>query len=357
MPSSSQLPFPGSRTLAQWWRQLQPVHPRALWVGHLYLHRLEAPVRSARRVKLDPLAHLVLQALSLEPAASACCGDAVCAERLPERLHLPAAVLHQILNTLQKDALVQQAGGGWITTERGRQGLQQQEYPVERQERRVFPFVERLDEQGQRRLPPQYLPLGECPATPWHVQESEQLDPALLMEAVRQPPAWKQEFGFPGDVAEAGAEVASASWRRVLVDRPEQVFLALAQCGTEVLGFAVHVDSWALADTPVLRLPLTAAQSVWPLLREKPETGLVREAWLGWCRQRSLPMGEADASELSYHLDRVEVRAPERLLHRLRSARSDVFKGEAWLLLGTGPLRPAVVLQMHSRTRADAELR
>src|SRR5262249_35580821 len=45
MMVSSSLAYPGSRSLAGWWRQLAPLHPRAVWLAHLLLHRVEALVR------------------------------------------------------------------------------------------------------------------------------------------------------------------------------------------------------------------------------------------------------------------------------------------------------------------------
>src|SRR5436309_1662012 len=42
MDSASSLAYPGSRVLAGWCRQLQPHAPAALWVGYLWVHRVEA---------------------------------------------------------------------------------------------------------------------------------------------------------------------------------------------------------------------------------------------------------------------------------------------------------------------------
>lgn len=45
MTAVAPLTFPGTRALAGWWRLLAPRQPRAMWVAHLLLHRIEALVR------------------------------------------------------------------------------------------------------------------------------------------------------------------------------------------------------------------------------------------------------------------------------------------------------------------------
>src|SRR5262249_54488324 len=98
MTASAPLVFPGSRTLAGWWRQLTPWQPRTWWVGHILLHRIEALVELAPLTSLDPLHRLVLQALTLNGSLPA--------ERLDERLHLGRQLLGRLLCALQADGLV-----------------------------------------------------------------------------------------------------------------------------------------------------------------------------------------------------------------------------------------------------------
>ena len=43
---------------------------------------------------------------------------------------------------------------------------------------------------------------------------------------------------------------------------------------------------------------------------------------------------------------RLRVQAPPRFLERLHALRSDVLKGEAWLLVGTGHLRPVARIEI-----------
>src|SRR5262245_17862765 len=87
------LAWPPGRALAGWARQRAPLRPRAFWVGHLLLHRLEALVGLDRSTRLDPFALAVLRALALTPLATV--------PRLADRLHLDRAVLGRVLQTLQ----------------------------------------------------------------------------------------------------------------------------------------------------------------------------------------------------------------------------------------------------------------
>jgi hypothetical protein len=43
---------------------------------------------------------------------------------------------------------------------------------------------------------------------------------------------------------------------------------------------------------------------------------------------------------------RLLIQAPHRLIDRLRMSRSDALKGEAWVLMGDGPVRRAAVLEV-----------
>ena len=134
----------------------------------------------------------------------------------------------------------------------------------------------------------------------------------------------------------------------MIVDRPERVLLVVARTGpgesANWLGFAVKPDGWSLYDqTPILRLPASAAG---PEFAEPPALTVWQDAWRAWCRERNLPANEVELCSLVYQPPRLEVRAPERLLQRLRAAKSDLLKGEAWLLVGDGYVRTAALLTM-----------
>src|SRR6516165_9862223 len=119
MDRAASLIFPGSRTLANWWRQLSSHQPLALGIGYGFLHRIEAPVCVLSQEPVDPLVHLVLQALALEKTP--CVGVA----GLQHRLSLPLAIVHRILAGMQEAGLVALSeAGGWRATERGNHALE-----------------------------------------------------------------------------------------------------------------------------------------------------------------------------------------------------------------------------------------
>jgi hypothetical protein len=339
MDRASSLIFPGSKTLAGWWRQLAPYQPRALAVGYGFVHRIEAAVQVQVEQPVEPLARLILQAISLTSG-----GDAGAAE-LGAQLRLPGVVVHHALTHMHTNGLLAMAGERWRPTERGRHALQHGAVGVRAAARRVFPFLERLDSSGQRVAAPHFVPLAECIGAPWPVDERHQFEVAALQRDITAPPANKQASGFPLDVEALADGPDLENWQRVVVDRPERVMLVLLAGKDEVQGLAVKVDGWALFErTPVVRLP-APAEALWP---ETPTAAVCQEAWRGWCKQRQLPIGEVDACALAYQPPRLEVQAPARLLQRLQAAKSDLFRGEAWLLVGDGYLRTAALLAVRA---------
>jgi hypothetical protein len=344
MDRASSLIFPGSRTLAGWWRQLGPHQPLALGIGYGFLHRIEASVNVLFEQPIDPLTHLVLQALALEET------DSVSLTNLQQRLRLPAAVVQRILAGMQADGLLTpSAADHWQTTEQGNQARERRSIPVRAQKRRVFPFLERLDPSGQRLDPPAFIPIAECAGVPWPADDFHRFEITALQHCIQQPIEWKQACGFPLDIETLADDAALEAWQHVVVDRPERVMLVLMlvneEGAKEVQGFVVKVDGWTLFDrAPVLRLP-APANALWP---QEPPMLVWQDAWRSWCKQRQLPANEVETCALSYQPPRLEVRAPGRLVQRLQAAKSDLFKGEAWLLVGDGYMRTAVQLTIPS---------
>src|SRR3954452_6774163 len=122
MTAPAPLAFPGSRSLAGWWRQLAPVQPRGLWIGHLFLHRIEALVSLVRPCRADPFQQLILKALALTAGETAA--------QLEQRLHLGRPILGRVLTGLQKEGLVRSSPDSpWRLTPAGRQALEHGEYP------------------------------------------------------------------------------------------------------------------------------------------------------------------------------------------------------------------------------------
>ncbi len=108
MDRASSLIYPGSKTLAGWWRQLQAHQPKALWIGYAFLHRVEASVHVVRAQPIEPLTHLVLRAVGLDQAANP--AAAVSVAGLEARLRLPAAVVQRVLLDMQSGGLLTRLG-------------------------------------------------------------------------------------------------------------------------------------------------------------------------------------------------------------------------------------------------------
>jgi len=342
MTSASSLAFPGSRTLAGWWRQLLPHHPAAIAVGHLFFHRLEASVAVSRLKSLDRFSRLLLEALELELARAATNKELL--TRLQARSHLEPAILHQILRRLQVEGLVDMSDR-WVPTPLGRHGLQHGHYPRETTERRVFHFLERCDAVGQRTGPPHFLNLRGIHAAPWHANAAHAFDAAWLRQCLDQPEEWKQTRGFPVDVVRvleqpAPGEDASA-WQRVLVDHPGQALAVLVLAGDadspRVLGFAARQEGWQLHMTEPLLVLERGWEELFPELIG-PALDVLDRAWRGWAQAHGIPETEMRVLGLAGH--RLQMQAPASAVARLRA-----IKGDTWLLLGAGHLRPALQLE------------
>lgn len=304
--------WPGGRILAGWWPALARWQPRSLWLQHLLLHRVEALVNVSRGPVLERLNRLLLETLAANTL---------------DRLGLEPGLVAQLLVELESARLVQRTPGSpWQLTPTGRAALGEPRAVCTTPERRVFYFTE-----GQTQHPGvRFLPLEAAPTQPWPDVEKWSFDIRLLNDCVAQAPEWKQRQCFPVEVT--GLAGTPGDWRGVIVDRPEQLFVVLVLTPSgEWLGFPVQPSSWQLqAERPVLRLakPL-------PELTAEPTLEEWRQAWRNWGQPRSLPVGELEACQLERVEARLRVCAPRPLVDRLRSARSDAIKGEAWLLAGT----------------------
>jgi len=345
MDRASSLIFPGSKTLAGWWRQLAPYQPQALWVAYAFVHRIDAPVSVLCDRPVEPLTLLLLQAMNLECKGGNHQAGVPLAD-LEDRLRLPAPMVQRMLLDIEDVGFIARTGlNSWQTTPAGQQALSHKHAPVNVRARRVFPFLERLDAGGQRAAHAHFLPIGECVHVGWQVDDTHRFESRWLAESIAQPAEWKKMLQFPQDVTALHNEPADDG-SHVIIDRPERVLLALIRAGAagELLGFAIKVDGWLLFDrTPAVRLP-QGADRVWPDLAQAPPIGVWQETWRDWCRQRQMPASEVDNCTLTFHAPRLEVQAPSRLMQRLHASRSDLFKGETWLLVGDGYTRLAAQL-------------
>jgi hypothetical protein len=283
-------------------------------------------------------------------------------------LHLGLPLLRRLLRQLESEQMLRPEGSEtWALTDLGRQAVEQGSYPRARSERRTFYF----SDSEQRPGAPYFLHFtNPPPVLPWSGTESWRFEPSDLLACIDRPPEWKQRFGFPLEVrqiltaadAEASA-FAPEAWQRVILDRPEHLAVALVlapassssspapppteaenrQC---LLGFAVQLDGWTLQSAEPVFVMETVWPAVFPELAMDPLLEHWRRAWRVWCQPRSLPAAEAEACTLERQGHRLRVMAPRRLVERLRAARSDVFKGEAWLLAGAGRLRTAAQVEL-----------
>ena len=191
MDRASSLIFPGSRTLAGWWRQLAPRQPLALGIGYAFLHRIEAPVNVRLEQPIEPLVSLVLQAITLEETDGASLSD------LQERLRLPAPVVQRVLADMRESGLLTvSAPDRWRPTDRGNHAPRHGAVPVCVPQRRSFPFVERMDATGLRIGPPHFLPIAECVGAPWPVDERTASISAACEKTWSKPPPGRRRAGF-----------------------------------------------------------------------------------------------------------------------------------------------------------------
>jgi hypothetical protein len=345
MTGPSALAFPGSRTLAGWWRQLAPHQPLALWFAHLILHRVEAPVRVLRPYRPDALVLHLLKTLEFAERTAGPAGPSV--SHVDQLLRLGPQVLCRLLADLSREGLAQEMGESYRLAEAGKLALGGGEVPATRSERRSFYFLASPS--------PAFIALRRVETVPWVAGPDWSFDVDVLADCLRRPPEWKRRHGFPTDVLGLAHEEdektdESGTWRRVVLDHPERLpAVLLLAAGKDdaprLLGFAVRPDNWSLqANDPALEV--TDLPEVQAQLTAEPTPEQWAGAWRAWCQPRSLPEAQTDACTVENQGSQLRVYAPPRLIDRLRSARSDALKGEAWVLAGEGHVRKAALLDL-----------
>jgi hypothetical protein len=262
--------------------------------------------------------------------------------------------LGQLVRELTDTGLLHRNGSGlWQMTAAGRHALETGTAAVAGEERRAFVFVDH-DSLGRS---PHFLPL-EYPLPPLaSVPSAEAADCSFevgfLEACIRQTPEWKARYRFPRDVEALlpphPDQSAATNRRRVILDtvevRPLVFIRTLAASGAALtLGFSIRPEGWALE--PVLVLGDDCADTL-PDLSAEPAPEMWRQAWQAWTHPRGLPPAEVEACRLERVDHRLLVHAPPRLIERLRAARSDAVKQEAWLLAGEGRTRTAAQIELH----------
>lgn len=347
MNAASTLALPGSRTLAGWWRQLAPFSPECLWVAHLLLHHVEAQVRIDHSYPAEPLTRLLLDALALDESGAAppprpC--EAL--RRLDSALHLGSGLAGQVVRGLVREGLAEPWGGGWRLTAEGRRARETGEYVRAASERRAFHFVRTAGGDG----PPHFLALRHTPVTPAPAQQAPPFDPEALRAAVALPADWKRRYGFPTEVAALAGGEGIPHWQTVIVDKPERLLVAIVRAagegGPRLLGFAVRQDGWALHAAEPAFVIAEDWHEAFPELTGDVAAPEAAAAWQGWARSRGISDEESAGSGLAASGARLRVAVPAAAMARLRAGRSDALKGEAWLLVGEGPVRQALLLEL-----------
>jgi hypothetical protein len=348
--NSTSLFFPSTQTLAQWWRQLSPLHPKQLRVGYLLLHRVEALVGVVRRPSIDALSLFVLKTLAL--------GTARTIDEMDRSLFLGPSLIAQLLRKLKAKELVGQTNADtWALRPLGSQVIESGAYRQTGWERREFCFLEREPPLGD----PFFVNLGKVPpaAAPWPSDRPCHFDVKALRDCIGRPDEWKKKCGFSTEVNElitSGSSPpgsASAIWDRVILDRPQCSAAVLALAPNEsgrdrLLALAVGVDGWVLNSAePIFQLE-DFRRDTFPDLMPTVTVEDWRQAWQSRCHLQHLPVAEAAQCRLSPHGCRLRVTAPKRLIDRLRTTRSDIFRGREWLLAGDGYLRCAARIELIS---------
>jgi len=342
MVDVSALTFPASAVLAGWQRQLAARQPQALWVGHLFLQRVEAMVQTATQQPLERGPALFLQAVGLSEATS----NEQALANLRDRLHFPEAMLRHELRSLESDGLVD--ADRIALTAAGRQALADGSYARPQWQRRSFTFLERWDAEGGRITPPHYVPAESVTAAP--SQAAPPWEDAWLRECLAKPVAWKQACGFPQDVR-AVADAAPDTipfWQRVTVLRPEKVMAAMALVphgpSMQLLAFTARLGGNLPSLTPFLQLGAEGRAQLLELAPE-PTAEDVQTAWLLWCQGHGITSPLAESCPCQVNGLGLRVQVPAVLLHELRGRRCELT-GQEWLLLGGGAVRRAVQLHV-----------
>jgi len=347
MTSATSLAFPGSRTLAAWWRQLAPFRPLSLAVGYLFTHRVEASACWVTSSPLDPLLALVLEALALTDKGASAGSNW---QRLQQVLRLDLSVLNRLVDSLARLGLLEGASGpakGSRVPHPSAEGLEclrTGQLRSRQWHRHAFTFVERLDAAGHRLAPPHYLRIDDFPGSPWPVENGARFHGAFLAGCANQSAEWKSTFGFPSEVVSVAApgDDQPLRWDQVMVDKTERLLVAFCHVAgpqSELLGFGARQEGWALQPAePVIRV----SGSI-DLFSEVggENLSLWRAAWQAWCQARGLPT--AQVHECALNIDGVclQVRAPASFVVALQATRSDVLRGDTWLTAGEGYVRRA----------------
>src|SRR5262249_50134882 len=275
-------------------------------------------------------------------------------DRLDQHLHLGRQVLTQLLHNLNAAGLAESDGAGiFVLTALGHTAFASGLYSYVPLERRLFCFFA-----GETpELPPLFLNLRDPVLLPWPVASDWSFDPDILRSCVRQPKEWKEQNGFPPDIeeiclqsAEGGTGEVLSDWQSVVLAGAARWFGLLVwteeSAPGRLLGFGIRQDGWMLdAAKPVFDLKAGWQEVVLEATHDVPLEQWQRP-WQTWCQQRGLADSRSEMFPLERAGHRLRVFAPWRFIERLKQARSDALKGDAWVLAGDGRIRAAAVIEI-----------
>jgi hypothetical protein len=201
------------------------------------------------------------------------------------------------------------------------------------------------------RLSQSGVPLSDAPAG-WSFA------PQLLADCVRQPTTWKARHHFPTEIVgivtpqeEFPSSTADVpAWQRVILDRAEQLTVALVVQREAVRGYVAEPEQWKLLSSEpvfVLSERLAVEEAFGDLLSE-PDTESWHAAWKEWCASHGIPLAEAAGIRLVRRGVALQVFGHPLRPERLRALAADPAQPEPWLLAGTGPYRCAARLEFAS---------
>jgi hypothetical protein len=346
--TAASLAWPSSRIVAGWWPELADLHPQRLWLSSWRLHHIEALVTARRPSQLDPLSTGLLHLLD-GPAP-------IAANEIPARLQLEPAMAARLLQGLASTGLASPVGNRWMLTAAGRECRASGAVTVH--SRRSFHFLDRRE----LHQPPHFLSIDSGLTVPLEAGPDWRFDPAVLADCVRRAATWKERYGFPREVEaillpRSADSEGVVDWQRVLLDRPEQLLVLLAErpaaepaSGTRIVAFPVQPQGWLLQrKSPALEVG-PGWEEVFPDLQQPSKMEEWWLPWRSWCQSRALPSAEVDASELTPDGCVLRVRIPRMLAERLRASRGEANRPAQWVLAGSGRTRALARLEIVEKT-------
>ncbi|MFO0929871.1 MAG: hypothetical protein U0736_23070 [Gemmataceae bacterium] len=328
------LPLPGGRVLHGWWRELAPLAPRRVWFAQLAVHRVEVLGEVSTTTARGRLATALLGLLARRPAPVS---PAEAAGDLALDLPLAAA----LFDDLTAAGLLEPVGDRWAVRSPAA-GNADGPTASGTLQRRTFYFTDDT--------PPGYVPLKPDSGVPFTPPDEWAAAVQPVADALAQQPAgWKQAHGFPtptssglvlpADVAavDAGEQrrSTSPSWPRLVLVETDLAGWWRCRRGRTAGRAGGRPEGRSAGGQPA-RCPGARGGR-----RRSVAAGVARlvSATKSARRRRGrLPAGAVG--------HRLQVRAPARLVDRLRLGAGATLARRAWLLAGTGRVRAAAQIEL-----------